>query len=171
MAPVESGGVGWSPSSTAERPGLFRPLKGAADDGPDVEEEVAGATLAASFALRSAAGFITRKGLLSGLAGLCRPPGVISRPTLTWPTGPRPLAAFAAGAAEAVAGRRTVAQAAIDSAANRRKVPVQPTPKTPCDVHRGRDVLADYGPQKPRWLNKNWLATRPRLPRPGSLTS
>src|SRR5712691_10945255 len=85
MAPVESGGVGWSPSSAAERPGLFRPLKGAADDGPDVEEEVAGATLAASFALRSAAGFITRKGLLSGLAGLCRPPGVISRPTLPRP--------------------------------------------------------------------------------------
>src|SRR5216683_6417048 len=131
MAPVESGGVGWSPSSAADRPGLSRPLKSAADEGPVVVEEVAGATLAWSFALRRAAGFMARKGFVSGFADLWGPPGFISRPTLTWPTGPMPLAAFAAGAAEAVAGRRTVAHAAIDSAANRRKVPVRPTPKTP----------------------------------------
>src|SRR5690349_3039526 len=117
IAPVESGGVGWSPSSAADRPGLFRPLKSAADDGAAVEEDVTGAALASSLALRSAAGFIARKGLVSGFADLWRPPGVISRPTLTWPTGPMPLApALAAGAAEAVAGRMTAAQAAIDSA-------------------------------------------------------
>jgi hypothetical protein len=62
---VESGGVGWKPSSAADKPGLFSSLKSAATLAVDAGGEAlppGGAAAAFSFAFRSAAGFMSRIG-------------------------------------------------------------------------------------------------------------
>src|SRR6266508_5245442 len=136
IAPVESGGVGWYPSSAADSPGLFSPLNSAGDVGAGAGgggDSPPDSAAALSLALRRAAGFKPRNCFEWLPGGRCRCLlGVISA-ACTWPTGPMltPATGRATGvagaAATAVAGAASAAQTAIASAARRRSAQVRPT--------------------------------------------
>src|SRR5206468_6862315 len=127
IAPVVSGGVGWYPSSSADRPGLLSPLKSAAEEGViaaggELMPPLAAAAL--SLALRRADGFNPRNCLAWLPGGRLYLPGMRSL-AWAWPTGP--MAPLSGAATTVVAGTASKAPANSASAANRRDTPVRPT--------------------------------------------
>src|SRR5260370_9884446 len=157
MAPVESGGVGWFPSSAADTPGLFSPLNSEAAAGVLVDGVAAvdagDAAAAWSFAFRSAAGFMVRRGCGSALDDLWAWAG-ISSAAWTWPTGAttppeaRETVATLEGAAPAMTGARKVTPKTTTTDASRRIAIVRRTRPPPgemiCTEPRRRPPIMAY---------------------------